>query len=412
MKEYLSIAIKDTFFIWREELKNIFRDSGVIIFFLIVPLAYPVLYALIYNPETAREVTMVVVDHSGTAASREFVRRIDATPDVKVAAFCRDMEEARMQMDRKEGYGILYIPASFSEDIHSGKQTTVSLFCDMGALLYYKALLLATTEVSLDMGKDIRLRNMEGSTIRMDEINGEPVSYEAISLYNTQNGFSSFLLPAILILVIQQTLLLGVGMLAGTARERNRFGNLIPMSKQYIGVLRIVLGKALAYLIIYIVVSAWALLVVPALFSLPRIGSFGLIVLFTLPFLFSSIFLAMSLSCLVSGRETPMMVFVFTSVPLLFLTGISWPQSAMPDFWRFVAYFFPSSHGVQAFVKVNTMGASLSQIAFEYRALWLLTGSYFVITCLLYRYQIIRARRGVHLIHGLLKKRRKEPTVE
>lgn len=406
MREYLATAIRDTFFIWRQELKQIFRDAGVIIFFLVVPLAYPVLYALIYHPETVHEVKMLVVDHSGTATSRDFLRRIEASPDVKIAAYCRDMEEAKQELDAKEAYGILYLPASFSRDIHTGKQTTVSLYCDMGALLYYKALLLATTEASLDMGKDIRISHLEGTTIRMEEIASEPVTYEAITMYNTQNGFASFLLPGILILVIQQTLLLGVGMLAGTARERSRFRNLIPLSKQYTGTLRIVSGKALAYLLVYVLVSAWALLVVPALFHLPRIGSFGLIVLFSLPFLFSSIFLAMSLSCLVSGRETPMMVFVFTSVPLLFLSGISWPQSAIPVFWKGVSYLFPSTFGIQGFVKINSMGASLTQIAFEYKALWVLTGVYFLLACLLYRYQIIKAKRSVRVLHRLLKGRK------
>lgn len=408
MKEYLQIAIGDMFFIWRQELKHIFKDSGVIIFFFLVPLAYPVLYALIYNPETVHEVNMLVVDHSGTVTSREFVRMIDGTPDVKVAAFCSDMEEAKALLDEKEGYGILYIPSSFSRDIHRGQQTTVSLYCDMGALLYYKAILLSVTEASLEMGKNIRVANMEGTTIRMEEINGDPVTYESVSLYNPQNGFASFLLPGILILVIQQTLLLGVSMLAGTARERNRFRQLVPLSKQYIGTLRIVFGKALAYFVVYGLVCTWVLLVVPALFSLPCIGSFSLIVLFTLPFLLSSIFLSMAVSCLVSGRETPMMVFVFTSVPLLFLSGISWPQAAIPAFWKFVSYLFPSTFGIQGFVKINSMGASLAQIAFEYKNLWLLTGIYFIVTCLLYRYQIIKSKRNVRFMRNRMLARKQK----
>lgn len=408
MNEHLKIAVRDMFFIWKQELKHIFRDSGVMIFFFLVPLAYPVLYALIYNPETVREVPLLVVDHSATSGSRRLIRMIDATADVQVVAHCRDMDEARAMMDAGQGYGILYIPSSFSRDIHTGRQTTVSLYCDMGALLYYKAFLLAATEASLDMGEDIRIANMEGTTIRAEEVAGNPVAYESVALYNTQNGFSSFLVPGILVLVIQQTLLLGVGMLAGTTRERNRFGHLIPISKQYVGTLRIVFGKALAYFVIYILVCAWALLVVPAIFSLPRLGSFGLLVLFTLPFLFSCIFLSMSLSCLVKGRETPMMFFVFTSVPLLFLSGISWPQSAIPVFWKAVSYLFPSTFGIQGFVKINTMGASLSQIAFEYKALWLLTAAYFLIACILYRHQIRRSKKHVRFMRNRLLSRRKE----
>ena len=404
MRKHIQIAIKDTFHIWKRELKHVFKDPGVIIFFLLVPFIYPVLYALIYNQETVHEVKMLVVDQSSTPTSREFIRKVDATADVHVVGRCNYMDEAKRLMDEKEAYGILLIPSSFSQDIHLGKQTAVSLYCDMGALLYYKALLLSVTEVSLNMGKDIRLSNMEGTTIRMEEINSEPITYDAISIYNPQNGFSSFLVPGILILVIQQTLLLGIGMLAGTSREQNRLRNLIPMRKQYVGTLRIVYGKSLAYFVIYVLVCTWALLVVPILFNLPRTTSFSVISLFALPFLFSCIFFAMSASCLIRGRETPMLLFVFISVPLLFLSGISWPQSAIPDFWKWVSYIFPSTFGIQGFIKINSMGASLESISLEYKALWIQTGIYFVLTCLLYRYQLIRAKKAVHWLFLRYKK--------
>lgn len=398
MKEIIHTGIKDTFFIWKQEIKHVFRDSGVIIFFFIVPLAYPVLYALIYNQETARNVKMVVVDQSATTSSREFIRKIDATADVEVVGRCANMEEAKTRMDKKEAYGILYIPSSFSKDIHTGRQTHVTLYCDMGALLYYKALLLATTEASLEMGKEIHLMYSNASTEKIKDIITQPVLYESIALYNTQNGFSSFLVPAILVLVIQQTLLLGIGMLAGTARERNRFRNLIPMSKQYTGTLRVVFGKSFAYLTLYVLVCFWALEMVPYIFNLPGIAPHGVILLFVLPYLLACIFLSMSVSCLVTGRETPMLIFVFTSVPLLFISGISWPWVAIPEYWKWIGYLFPSTLGIQGYVKINSMGASLTQVGFEYGVLWIQTGVYFILTCLLYRYQLIRSKRMTHVL--------------
>ena len=59
-------GIQDLFYIWKEELRNVFKDSGVMIFFFLVPLAYPVLYAFIYNNEVVHEAKLVVVDQSDT----------------------------------------------------------------------------------------------------------------------------------------------------------------------------------------------------------------------------------------------------------------------------------------------------------------------------------------------------------
>lgn len=399
-------GIQDTFFIWKDELKNVFKDSGVMIFFFLVPFVYPLLYAFIYNNEVVHDAKMVVVDQSDSYLSREYIRKVDATADVKVVAVCADMEEAKRMLDEKTAYGILYFPGEFSKDIHKGKQATVSLYCDMSALLFYKAFLLATTEVSLEIGKELRARNNPSSTIGQEKITVNPIPYESVTLFNSQNGFASFLVPAILILVIQQTLVLGIGMLGGTAREKNRFHSLVPVCRHFNGTLRIVFGKSLTYLLLYVVVCIWALGVVPKLFSLPQVGGPSTVMLFVLPYLFASIFLSMTLSGFMTSRESPMLVFVFTSVILLFISGVSWPKESIPPFWKAVGYLFPSTPGIQGFIRINTSGATLNEVAYEYRTLWVQAGVYFITACMVYRYQILRGRKLVIKQYRYMKMRR------
>ena len=399
-------GILDTFFIWKDELKNVFKDSGVMIFFFLVPFIYPPLYAFIYNNEVVHNAKMVVVDQSDSYLSREYIRKVDATADVKVVAVCSDMEEAKRMMDAKEAYGILYFPSEFSKNIHKGKQATVSLYCDMSALLFYKAFLLATTEVSLEIGKELRAQNNPSSTIEQEKITINPIPYESVALFNSQNGFASFLVPAILILVIQQTLILGIGMLGGTAREKNRFHSLVPVSRHFNGTLRIVFGKSLTYILLYIVVCIWALGVVPKLFSLPQVGEPWTVMLFVLPYLFASIFLSMTLSGFMTSRESPMLVFVFTSVILLFISGVSWPKEAIPPFWKAIGYLFPSTPGIQGFIRINTAGASLNEVAHEYRTLWIQAGIYFITACIIYRYQIMRSRKLIIKQYRYMKMQR------
>ena len=352
-------GLLDTLYIWKDELRNVFKDAGVMIFFFLVPFVYPLLYSFIYNNEVVHEAKMVVVDQSDSYLSREFTRRVNATPDVEVVGVCPDMAEAKKMLDEKKAYGILLFPPDYSKDLHEGRQTTVSLYCDMSALLFYKAFLLAATEVSLDMGKELRMHNNPSSTDKMDQITVDPIPYESVALFNSQNGFASFLVPAILILVLQQTLILGIGMLGGTAREKNRFHSLVPICRHFNGTLRIVFGKSLTYLLLYVVVCIWVLAIVPKLFSLPQVGEPLTILLFLLPYLFACIFMSMTLSGFMTSRESPMLVFVFTSVILLFISGVSWPEAAIPPFWKVVGYLFPSTPGIQGFIRINTAGASL-----------------------------------------------------
>lgn len=392
-KQKVVQGIHDLFYIWKQEFRTTFRDQGVLIFFVLVPLVYPLIYSFIYTNETIREVPTVVVDNSRSSLSREYLRKVDASPETSIVAHCADMEEAKLMLKDRKAYGIIYIPAHFSDDIARGKQTQVSIFCDMSGLLYYKALLTANTNVSLAMNADIKMKRAGNTTARQDEITAYPIEYEDVAIFNPTNGFAAFLIPAVLILIIQQTLLLGIGLSAGTAREQNRFKDLVPINRHYNGTLRIVMGKGLSYFMVYSLVAVYILCVVPRLFSLNQIAIPGVLPLFALPYLAACIFFAMTASIAIRNRETCMLLFVFTSVPLLFLSGISWPGAAMPEFWRYFSYIFPSTFGINGYVRINSMGATLNEVSFEYQALWIQTGIYFLTTCLVYRWQIIQSRK-------------------
>ena len=81
---------------------------------------------------------------------------------------------------------------------------------------------------------------------------------------------------------LQQTLLLGIGLSAGTAREHNRFKDLVPINRHYNGTLRIVMGKGLSYFMVYSIISVYVLCVVPRIFNLNQIGQPDALILFML----------------------------------------------------------------------------------------------------------------------------------
>ncbi|MBO4803147.1 MAG: ABC transporter permease, partial [Muribaculaceae bacterium] len=134
------------------ELLLVFRDSGVVIFFVVLNLAYPVLYSLIYNPEVVRNERVVVIDDNRTALSRDLVRRLDATQEVAIAGYAANMREAQEAMHRKECYGIIHIPRDFAQCAGRGEQAHVSLYCDMSVMMRYKAMFTALANVTQAMG--------------------------------------------------------------------------------------------------------------------------------------------------------------------------------------------------------------------------------------------------------------------
>ena len=146
---------------------------------------------------------------------------------------------------------------------------------------------------------------------------------------------------------------------------------------------------------IYAVMGAYIACVVPHLFHLVQLADGNTLAAFMLPYILACIFFAMTASAVVRNRETCMLLFVFTSLPLLFISGISWPEASVPVFWKVVSWIFPSTFGINGYVHINTMGADLADAAPQITVLWIQTGIYFITTCLVYRWQIIRARRKI-----------------
>ncbi len=364
-------GVRDACYIWRDELRLVLKDEGVLIFFIIVPLIYPLLYSWIYNNETVREVPVVVVDDCHSALSRKFIRMCDASPDVQIKYHASDMDEAQMLVGRQIVKAIYRIPADFESNLMRMQQSVVSVYCDMSLMLTYKAAYQTALAVSQTMNKEIQIQ----------------------LAYNPGGGYGSAVLPAVLMLILQQTLVLGIGMAAGTARETNRFSDLVPIQSHYHGTFRIVLGKSMVYFMIYAVMGTWLTVVVPRLFNFPHLAQWYNLLMLMLPYTLACIFFGITVSCLVRYRENVMLLMVFVSIPLLFLSGASWPQSAIPGFWQGISWLFPSTFGVRAYVRLNSMGGSIGDVLFEYQVLWLHVLIYFIVACLVYRHHINLARR-------------------
>ncbi len=386
----ISEGLSYTVRIWMREFHLIFSDWGVMILIFAVPLVYPMLYSLIYYPEVVRDMPIAVVDLSNSSDSRQFTRNLDATPELKVATGAVSMEEAITMFKNRNVRGIIQIPESFNRDIAQNRQTTISAYADMEFFLYYKALMTGTSFVSLETGNRIQINNLmqKGLTEKQAEISAEPVKLVDNAMANQAGGFASYGIPAALILIIQQTLIIAIGILAGTARERHVFGTLVPLDKNRLGTFRLVIGKAAAYFSIYSLLCVYMLGMIPEWFGYGQSADLTELIALITPFILSSIFMGLSLSVVFKNRESSMMLYLFTSIPLLFLSGIIWPLSNFGPLWLAVRELFPSSNAIFGYIKINSLGATIFETRKEIMSLWIQTGIYFLTACITYGYQV------------------------
>ena len=189
-------------------------------------------------------------------------------------------------------------------------------------------------------------------------------------------------LSAVLLIVVQQTMFYGVSMLTGTMREENRSFAVLPDRLKGHGISRTVMGRGAAYWLLYIAIGAYVAALVPRIFGLPQNCPFGEIFILLLFYVTACVVFSFTFSSLIRHRETVFVLFLFMSPICLFLTGFSWPASSFPGFWKVFSYIFPSTFAVQAFINMNTAGASLSMAAPQIAALTIQIIVYYFLSCL------------------------------
>ncbi len=351
----------------RHELRSALKDEGTLLVLVAAPLIYATLYSIAYGAEVLRNVPIGVIDESRTAASRALVAEFDAGPNCYVACEPTEMAEARALFFDRRIYGIAYIPADYEERLLGGRQAVVPLYLDASYFLVYRQVFQELAATLLTTGTVVGLQRLlaEGAELPVAEATARPVAYVGTSLFNPSLGYASFVMPAVLLLILQQTLLVGVGMVGGTWRERRRYRLLLPADGGRPNVAGITAARGTAYLLLYLPTTLYLFAVHYRLFHLPMNGATGPIVLFLGLYLAAAVAFALALSTLFRTREAPLVWLLWCSIPLLMLSGISFPRESMPAWLYGLGRLVPSSHAIDGFVRLQTMGASLGEVAEE-----------------------------------------------
>ena len=361
-----------------DEFKAIGTNIPILIVLILGNVGYGFLYNLLYNKNLYREAPIAVVDMSQSDLSRHFIDYIDATQEVKIIAKTQNFDEAKMMLIKRDIVGFLYIPQELKDEIMKGKQVQCVVYGSTLSFLNYLDIYEAANFASLDINSELLPEMIESLNI-IDVLflaNDKAVNIVNEPLYNTSEGYGTYLIPPVMVIIIFQTLMLTVAMRCGGEKTTRPHDY---KTTSLGGSIKIVLGKAFTNVMIYSVFAIFFLGLLPLLFHLPHLGDSLDIIIMMIPYLFASVFFCLSLSPFYTDGDMPLFIIVFMSVPLVFLSGISYPLELMPWHWKIFHYLIPVAPATLAFVKLDCMGGDLSNIRPELINLWLQCFAYFVI---------------------------------
>lgn len=336
------------------EFNIIRKNGGVMLILILAPLIYATLYSSGYAKQMLERVPIAIVDNSHSYSSREFISRLSASPYLNPQYTATSIAEAKELFYDRKIYGIVCIPKGYEQSILRSEQAVVSIYCDASYFLMYRQIFQGVVSVISTINRDIGVESA--------------VVSQSHNLFNPYLGYGTFIMPAVLIVILQQTLLMGIGVVGGIWSRRRLY-----KGKSAIETL---VSKTIVYGAIYAVIAAYILTIHYRLFGYPINGSIWSCIAVIFPYILSVILLAITLSTLYKRPETAIICTLWTSIPILLLSGASLPPEAFPHWMYNIGKIIPSSSAVTAFIRVQSMGANISEVWAEVVRLWVLVVIY------------------------------------
>ncbi len=370
------------------DLRAIVTDKAIAITLFGGVLFYSVLYPLPYLNEVPTEQKLVVIDQDHSSLSRRLIRHADASPKISVSGLVSSIDEAQTWIESGRANGLLMIPSGFRKDLLLGRGATLSYGGDANYFLIYSAVVEGLVSVGLDAGKYVQLVGLlaHGESAKAADRSLNAVKLNSVPAFNPGLGYTSYVVPGVLLLVLHQTLLIGTGILgAGQWQAQGYWRKVSP--------LMLICGRISVFFLIYTLFTSLYVGHCYYWYGVSVQATLGQVALFLLPFLLSTAVTGIAFSCLFTRRDLPTQVLLLISMPILFVSGFVWPLELIPDPLIWISTFIPAVPAIIGMLQLNQMGASWASIM----PLWLQMWGLFVLFFML-------------ALYGVSKRLKREPS--
>jgi ABC-2 type transport system permease protein len=361
----MNALYKGTAAVFKRELNLIRADRYIMTIILLAPFFYAFFLGTIFQNKLEHDVPVVIIDMDNSPMSRELARKLDATQVIKVSEVVPDFATAQDRIYSTAAYGAVLIPANYEASFKAGHGATLKVYLNSCRFLISNDINKSVNNVALSMGSQTRLQYFEtkGNSLQQAQELIEPLRTDQRSLFNPIESYGDFLVPFILALILQQTLLMGMGQ--SIAGERG--SHILPQwhSEANGSITAMIAGKALFYVLLFGAYSFFFFVVNYSLFNLNFVGSVSAMAFITLLFLMTVILLCIFFGSFFKSKILALQLFAFTSYPFFLVSGVSWPMFAMPKPLQWFAQLLPSTPYFNVIVRISQMGAGWGEVVPE-----------------------------------------------
>lgn len=385
-------SIKLIFEIIKREINWIITDLDLIAMLIAAPMFYSFFYGTMYMNKVEHEIPVAIYDEDRSVESLKFIKDLNAHPLIKISEELNNLNEFESKLVNEEVQGIIFIPKDFEKNLLLNRGANIKIFLNTHRFLHSNDLNKAVNELAINKGEELRVSffNSKGYSREQAKLGATPLKDDIKLLFNPSESYGDFMIPAILVLVLQQTLFMGLGQSMAKENETKRFNELNNLSSGN-SVIAVV-GKISSYLMLYITYASIFFTVHLSIFKINFRGSYSAFLLLSFLLLLAISFLSLIIGNFFSKKVHALILISFTTYPLFFFTGYSWPTFAMPPIARAIGYLIPTTAYLKGIHRIVSLGANLENLSFEIINLVVLNIFLFISIVLIIRRRFLKEK--------------------
>lgn len=347
------------------EWKTMLRDPACMLIVVAGVVLYSFYYPFPYVHEVANKAPVAIVDLDRSAMSRELIRMASSMQEDTVVAIYSNERDAELALASEEIYGYMKIPKGLEADLRKGNNVSVGVYAHGAFILLYGNVATAFATATGTLGATVQVKRIvaNGKTLAEAKAIRDPIPTRFFRMFNQSGGYGIYAVSAVLMIILQQTCLVGIGVMGGPRKNRHfhylkgcKETESAPLLLRYF-------GRSTAFILHYLVALFFYKLVVYHVFGFPDRGDMRLVLVFGILFFGATVNMGMWMAQFFKHRETALLFFACVPILVLFVSGFSWPQGNMPSWLRICGAFFPSTYAIPAWLKIQNIGASFTEVS-------------------------------------------------
>lgn len=329
------------------EFRLFYNNKVLLVLFLGAPFLYGFLIGHVYQQGKVTQMPVIVVDEDGKELSSTFIDMLGDNESIKVANVLPSLFDAKNIAIEQGATTIVHIPKGFSSGVQQGRLPEVTIFVDGANTLTSNTALMAVNVCAMTMKAGIEVQTLmkKGIPASIAAQQYEPFKTTIVKQNIRSGNYLYFMLPGVLITVLQQVLLLGLALSFSQEFENGTFKEL---SKKVSNPVLLILVKVIPYILmsVGIVAMYWCF---GLYYKMPLQADFWWFTLCLFVFVLAVSFIGVLVSAVLPSQLKSTEVLMVIATPAFIISGFTWPSSLMPSWVQWIADVVPSTHFLRIF---------------------------------------------------------------